>query len=416
MVSMSTFGEKRDQQNYFFLSCIQISAIGIAPIAIGNFLSIRYEPGTAICSILVGNLILWIIGISIISISNQNNSIQTIKGYIGNPGAFIISAIFIISVLDWFAFGINSSVNSLHEFIQVNDNLPENIFLRIGTALGLFTALLSLGGIRLLKWASATTFPFLVVYFLYQLLNSDRSIPTITWGLSLSAIIMTIFSLLAGVVNLPTFFRHSKSRADSYLALSFFTLFYMFFECSAIWINFKDASSGILMNNVGNSWLQNQSVIVFIILTCICNNLMNIYFASACYETFSPRFYGMKGHAIMGLMGTATYAFIQISPPIAFLLELINAYILNLAIVLLIAFLLRLMVKHSSSSLEKGINCAAWIVGCIAGTISKLQNPEKEFDFLFVGVSVSILFFLTVIFMEETIRAIRDLRIQKVEK
>lgn len=413
---MSISGEKRDHQNFFFLSCIQIASIGLAPLAVGNLLSTQYEPGVAICSILVGNLILWLIAIAIVSISNQNNSIQIIKLYIGNIGAWVVSAIFIVSMLDWFAFSIDSTVNSLKEFFSLTDAFPKNTFLRIGTALGVFTSLLALGGIRLLKWTSVITLPFLILFFIYELSQSKITIPPLHWGLSFPAVFMTIFSVLAGTLNLPTFFRHSTSRANSYLALTLITLFYMILECIAIWIPFKNPESGVLMKGMQNSLTHNNLIIAFILLVCLCNNLMNIYFASAFYETFSPRFSGMKGHAIMGLLGTATYAFVQISPPISFLLQLINAYILNLAAVLLIAVVLRVIIKHKSTEMEQKINSLAWVLGCVIATIAKIQNPADDFNFLFTGISSSAFFFLMIVFIKETLSAVRDYRVQRADK
>ncbi len=97
---MTIFAEKKDHQNFFFLTCIQISSIGLGPIAMGNLLSTRYGLGTGFGSIIVGNLILWVMGIAIVSMSHQTNSIQIMKGYMGRFASCLICAIFIICALD----------------------------------------------------------------------------------------------------------------------------------------------------------------------------------------------------------------------------------------------------------------------------------------------------------------------------
>jgi hypothetical protein len=410
----------KNKQNFFFLSSIQIASIGIPSLAIGYFLSQQYGAGVAIPSIIVGNLILWLIGIAVITSTKQTNlnGIQNIRNFIGTFGSFLFSIFLLAAFLDWFSFQINNTVTTFNDLITLPESMGKNGMIRIGTALGLLSALFSIGGIRVLKWISVFSLPFLISYFLYSVTQSNIHFSTpINWGLSLSAILVVILSFLPGTICLPTFFRYSASLANSYLALTILISTFTLLQCGAILLEFNSHSYGILIQNwQTQSTFQIYLFLLFNFLICICNNLMNIYFASACYETFSPRFYGMKGHAIIGLMGTATYAFIQISENIQFLINLLGCYILNLTVVLLIAFLLRLMVKHSSKSLENGINCTAWIIGCFAGTISKLQNPGDGLDYLFVAIGVSILFFLIVIFLEETIKAIRDLRLERLKK
>ncbi|MBX9923996.1 MAG: hypothetical protein K2Y01_07785 [Rhabdochlamydiaceae bacterium] len=289
--------------------------------------------------------------------------------------------------------------------------------IRLGVAIGLISSLFAIGGIRFLKWASVVTLPCIFIYAGYTFFHSDYSFHSVSWGLSFPAVLMIVLSWLAGTLNLPTFFRHSISVAHSYLALTLLTLFFTLFQSIGVFMRFDAQSYGLLLQNEQiHSALELTLFSVFIVLTCLCNNLLNIYFASACYETFSPRFYGTKGHAIIGLLGTAAYAFIQISHSFQYILDLFNCYLLNLGIVLLIAFLIHAMMKYKSKPLEKWTNCVAWIVGCIAGTIAKWNNPEDSLEFLLVGASASTLFFLATIFLEETGGAIRTLFLQKARK
>jgi len=417
---MSQSIAKKDKQNFFFLSCIRIASIGIPSLGIGHFLSEQYGPGVAIPSIFVGNLILWIIGIAVVSVTNKSNinGVQNIKNFIGTTGTLLISITLLIACFDWFSFQINATIHSFSNILPLNFDIKKNAMVRIGTALGLLSALLALGGMRLLKWTSVITLPCLILYIGYVLAHSDMSIiDSFSWGLSFSAVLTIVLAFLAGVICLPTFFRYSSSLANSYLALTIVVLFFTLIQTASILIKFDPNSYGIIILNKPSNILSDFLIpSIFIFLICICNNLMNIYFASAFYETFSPRFYGTKGHAIMGLMGTATYAFVQISPSILFLLNLITSYIFNLSCVLLIAFILRIIVKHKSSRIEQLINCSAWIIGCIVGTIAKFQNPGEEFQFLFTGISASALFFLVVVFMKETTGAIQDFRLQRTSK
>jgi hypothetical protein len=145
-------------------------------------------------------------------------------------------------------------------------------------------------------------------------------------------------------------------------------------------------------------------------LTALCSNLLNIYLASACYETFIPKFEGAKGYAIMGLLGTSAYTFFQISSPIEFLNHLFNNYIAVLGVVLLIAVLSRLIIRHRPRKFEKIINVIGWLVGCCFSTFLVIRNPDAGMHELLISMSASGLFFLCVFFLEETVWSIQKIR------
>ncbi len=408
-----------DKQNFFFLSVIQMASAGVPTLSIGYLLSKQYGPGVAIPSIIIGNFILWLVGISVISIAGKRhiNGIQNIGNFLGIFGSMLISIILVVDFLDWYTVQINSTIYSLKEALPLTLFSQKGGVVRIGVTLGLASSLFAIGGIRLLKWISVICFPFLFTYVIYVYLQFNGSLLPLSWGLSLPAILVTIFSLLAGVLGLPTFFRHSISMPHSYLALTTLTIFFIIFQCSGVLIHFDAETYGIIFSRkTGESWIYEAIFTVVVIFSYLCTNLFNIYLASACYETFCPRFYGTKGHAIVGLLGTATYAFLQVPSTFRYILEVLNSYLLNLGIVLLIAYLIRAMMKYKSNALEKWTNCTAWMVGCIAATIAKCSNPEDTMEFLFVGASASTLFFLVFIFLEETGSAIRTLYMQRVRK
>jgi hypothetical protein len=149
---------------------------------------------------------------------------------------------------------------------------------------------------------------------------------------------------------------------------------------------------------------------VFLMITSISCNLLNIYFASACYETFIPRFRGAKGHAIMGLLGTSMFVFVQTSPPLEFIKDLFTDYIVLIVIVLVIAMLLRMVIQHRPRAFEKKVNVASWLVGCVVTTVMEIHHPDQTIQALLHGMGATILFFLLVFFIEETFWAIKKVR------
>lgn len=392
-----------DNQNYFQLASIQSVSLGYSVIIIGNVLAQKYGAGTAISSIIVGNLILWLIGIGIISSTDrtQSNAIENFKSYIGKYGALLTAVILMFAFLNWYALQINSSVSALNTLYHFDMKWEKDVIVRTGAAFGLISALFSVGGIRFLKWITVCSLPILLCFHLYGILSSDISIPIKnTWGLSFPAVLFAIITLLPGVLNFPTFFRHSRSRPHSYFALTLLTVLITFFEISTIWIKFSNFPAETLV-------FKTSITAFIIILSLICTNLLNIYLASAAWETVIPRFSASKGYAIIGLLGTLTYTFVQISSPVQFLEDLSNAYISCLGIILLMAFILKMIVKHRPRPFEKGLNMTSWIFGCMISTLYEINHPLQGVEALLAGVKASLLFFVCVLFVEETIWATR---------
>ncbi len=394
-------------QSFIHLSVIQTVSLGIPVITVGFRLAEKYGAGVAICSILIGNLILWLIAMTISSmaIEDRSNAVENVKEYLGKYGAFFMVLVLLIAFLNWFVLQINTSIPSIgHYFgIEKKDGL-----VRLGAGIGFFTALVSIGGIRIIKWITTVSFPIVFCYYIFAVLQSNYSLSSAhQWGVALPAVLTTILVLLPGVVNLPTFFRHARTKSDCYLALTIMTLVISFFEIATIWMTFVDGSGVIGFGSTSSMF--SLATLLFIFISLVTTNLLNIYYASACWECFAPKFEGAKGYAIVGLIGTAAYTFIQIYTQIQFLEDLANCYIASLGVVLLIAFLVRTIVRHRPRSFQKLINGFCWLVGCLVGTLTIIKNTHDGIDPLLTSVAWSALVFLCIIFMEETIWAIRKI-------
>ncbi len=404
-------------QNFYHLACIQSVSLGIPVIIVGKRISELYGNGVAICSILIGNLILWLIAIAIISMvyTENTNAIENIKGYIGKIAGILFAIILTAAFLNWYVLQINNSVTALYTLLKYSKiSIDQSSMIRIGAVLGLLSSLIAIGGIRMLKWITSISFPLVVFYHTYVIIISDYSFfDQITWGLSLPGIIMTILALLPGVINLPTFFCHSQSKANSFLALTLMTIFISFFECSTIWMYFSPQSQFVLSSDSAIDITSYTILtIIFLIFSPITTNFLNIYLASACYKTFIPKFEGTKGYAIMGLLGTAMYTFIQISSPLRFLEKFLDCYIAILGMILLIAIISRIFVQHRPKKFEKLVNALSWIAGCIVSTIFVITIPNSESTPLLYGMGAGALFFLLIFFLEEMVWAIKKLKLK----
>lgn len=392
-------------QNFFHLSAIQGASIGVSSILIGNQLANKLGAGTAVCSILIGNLLLWMIGMTIVSMATpeRENAVQNAKRYLGLYGTLVIASVLFLAFIVWFAFQVHYFTDSLEKVSPIGIN--KSNLLKVGAGFGFLCSLLSMGGIRLIKWFAIGLLPFLFLYYFYAIITAHRIISFGSWGVSFWGVTTTILLLLPGTVNLPTFFRHSKSREDSYLGLILMMLITSFFEISSIWL---DVNVDTFVSTALPSFFNTFTITIILFASLSCN-LLNIYFASACLETFIPRFDNVKGYAIIGMLGTSVYTFIQITKPVQFLVDLTNAFIAILGVVLLISFLIKLIVKHRPRIFEKTINGTAWLVGCLASLAIQINSPDLGTKALLSGVSASILFYILVIFIEETFWAWKHL-------
>ena len=390
-----------DHQNFWHLASIQSVSLGIGVIAIGGELAKKYGAGTAICSIIAGNFILWLIAIAVISMvdKTRSNAIDNISFYIGKYGGMLAACVLALSFLNWYSEQINISTSLLVHSYTYNASYGGAMLIKYGAGLGFITALFSIGGIHLLRKIASISLIPIFAYSLYAIFVSDVSLKLSgTWGLSFPAVLSVVLALLPGVINFPTFFRHSISKSHSIFSLSLIAFFVCFFEISTIWINIEQSTKsmhGLILFSI------------FIISTQVFCNFLNIYMASACWEAFVPRFEGRREYAILGLFGTLVFALIQIESLMQFLQDLTASYITTLGVVLLLAYLMRTLVRHRVRRLERATSTAALLFGWYLATIYEYKYFPDPTAPVLAGIAASLLFFLIVLFIEETSWAVK---------
>jgi len=397
--------------NFWQLACILGAAMGLPASAVGGALARDYGSGTALVSILVGNLVLWLIGLAIVTMSHQkNNAIENIKSYMGNISGIIASAILISAFLFWYAIQIKGATIELFEHTNNGDYK-----IWAGVLLGVFVAGLGLGGIRLISWVSVVSFPILVILAFYIAIRSGATVSFEgTWGFSLVGMFTVALTWLPGTVNLPTFFRHACSRGDAFFALSLMTLFHIFFQVFAIFSGVYESSAITgMISNVGGSFFI-VAASIFVILLYLCINLVNIYFASAIWDMLFPFYKRISKYAIIGLLGTIIFVLLQSSDllfqtPLVFFENIITGFISNLGIVLLIDYLISIIVRHRPRAYEKFWSSICWLIGCSTIIVTQALEPSNQTLPIISGINASLLAFLVLVLVEETVWSIRHL-------
>lgn len=405
---------KDGSQNFWQLASIAGMALGFPAMVIGGQLAKQYGPETALTSVVIGNFILWLIGLAMVSMAqNRIHAIGNIREYLGEITAGIAAVLWVCIFLIWYILQINGVSGAVANFFQIQDQW------RIGAGLGFFITVLGLGGIRLIKWFCVISLPFLVFFVIYVTLFSKYTVQfSGTWGVSVPAILSIVLIWLPFGVNLPTFFRYSRSQSDSILGLSLMTIFHMVFQIFTIIIGVQDSIGIIYKYSLPNMSIDNFMVIAFILSSYCCVNLLNIYFASVAWETIIPQHRGSKEYLVIGLLGTSLYIFLYKYPvyhfynSIQFLADILVSFIVSLVFVLLISFLMKIVIKHRLRFLEKLWNSLCWLLGCIAAIIVQIRGDAGLNSGVIAGLIFSGLGFLTVIFIEETIWSIKKLRLK----
>lgn len=132
------------------------------------------------------------------------------------------------------------------------------------------------------------------------------------------------------------------------------------------------------------------------------------------------RYKSSKEYLIVGIVGTAVYALFDTVKPFLFGMKAMEAILTNfiaaLGIVLIIDFLIRTVVKHRPRPLEKLWSSVCWGVGCLVSLIMEIQtviklngSTQPTITPLISGILASILSFLVILFIEETVWALRNL-------
>lgn len=399
------------QQNFWQIASIQGSAQSIPTLLLGGYLAKAYGPGVSLISICIGNLIVWLIGLAIVSMAaeNRENAVQNVKSYLGRYGSIFAALILITTFVVWYMLEIRFVTSTLRGLLHDHHTWEKGMDIRLGAVLGLLTALLSIGGIRFIKWTCVVVFPILLALIFMAIVTSDY--PVIfrgTWGISLFAVVAVATNTLPGFILLPTFFRHSRSRADSFLALTLITIFDIIFQASSIFLGISDISEIATRYPVMQNFYLLITVVPFIVLSLISLNLVNIYFASSGWEAIFPHSWDSKEYAIVGLIGTAAFTFIQADTAMMVLEDVADNFIACMGVVLMLTFLVRIIVRHRPRPLEKLVSFICWFIGCFTATVMEFHIYNASYAML-AGISASLLAFLVFLFIEETIWSTKHL-------
>src|SRR5579862_803543 len=155
---------KEKTHNFWQLTCLTGTALGLPAMVIGGQLAQQYGAGTALISVIMGNFILWIIGLGIISMAEgRNHAIENIREYLGKGPSLFAAIIFMCSFLIWYSLQIQGASSAVSGLVE-----NENPW-KLGVVFGLLVAGMGIGGIRLITKVCVIALPLLVCFAIYAM-------------------------------------------------------------------------------------------------------------------------------------------------------------------------------------------------------------------------------------------------------
>lgn len=392
-------------QNYWQMATIQAAAFGFPILLVGRHISETQGAGSALLSVWIGNLILWLVALATVAMAypKRKDALENIVGYVGKIGRFLGGVVLFLAIIFWFTLQLQTSASEVSKLLASHIQTKFDIGLKIGVLLGLTASVLSLGGIKLIRWFNTILFPILLLFVIYAAATAPVH-PTFknTWGISAAGIAFTVAATLPGIVNLPTFFRHGKSRTHAFFAITLLTILTAIIESSSIWMGQASSSVGVF-HHMNNGLFSAFMIFSFIVLSSVAVNLVNVYFASASWEALFPKVTGMKKYAIVGMVGTILFTIVQVDAPLVIIENIFGSYIANLGLTILMGFLVRRVVTHRERAFEVVFSLICWLIGCMFTTFSQLIYPSQLSLSFYLGLFGTGLSFMIFIFGEESI-------------
>lgn len=362
-----------EKLSWWQLSSIQIGgAICIPLLLAGQTLNQSYGFESAIISIFIGNTILLFLGLitAKMSFEERKTTIENAEKYFGKVGVHFLALILASSLLGWFAIQLNMMSWSIIDlfFLDSSDSL-----FRIGlnTTLGLLITIAAFYGIKSLNALANCTVPLLLATLFYALFTLEKEPSTVDHEFSIRGVSIVVGLIIVGVIDFPTYYRHTKSLKDSYISI--FLIFGFVLPClEIIGVYLASNATGesflnVLKGNHGNLW--NIWIAFFLIFAGWTTNNLNIYSGSVYLNYSVKNLSHMQSTLYFGLLGTLC-ASVNLLDHFESVLRVISVFIGSMGAVVITRYFLN-QIQNKSLYLENQLsNLIAWVLGIIVGVIS----------------------------------------------
>lgn len=297
--------------------------------------------------------------------SNRLNAIENAEQFVGKVGGKILALFVLVSMICW----LPRQLEPASQYLKI---LPIFSKLNIGALLGTLASLVLLFGIKGLKMLCMMCIIPIIILFFVILFILEIETSNITFAFpnrfNFSGTSLVISSLIASVIDFPTFFRHSRSKQDSIIALFVILIVTIIIQCVGIFLYhfflLDKTYISLLLSDGGNA-----SILIsgFLILSIICSAAWNIYAASVGWESLFPMFKDKTEYAVIGLTATILFTSVYLRGSLVTGTNVLDTAISGLGGVLVFEYLRIKFLHEKGLSSEMLYNNISWWVGGIVG-------------------------------------------------
>lgn len=368
--------KKVTDQSWLQLTSIQAGGIICLPvIMVGQVLCEQYGLASSLLAIGIGNAVLLLLGLvaASMSCSRRQSTVEHAAIYFGKRGTIIFGLTMMLSLVGWFAIQLNMMSLSLEDILRSTYIAASPVSLNI--FFGILLTALILYGIRGIGVFANLTMPLLILTLAYAIFSASKtSTPehqsyTISyWG----GVSLIIGVEIAAVVDLPTFFQHSKSTKDGLISITLLHILVVpIIEFVGVYLAHKSGGGTILeVFKSGHGFLWNLWVALFLIFAGITTNNANLYSAVVNTKDIFGKLSFKKRAILLGSVATL----LSCTNPlmhIEFILNLFGIFIGSMGAVMLSGYILE---KTSGLPSSKAFcSMFSWIIGSMIGSATLME-------------------------------------------
>ena len=349
------------QLNWRQLLSIEVGgAICLPVILVGHKLFLSYGLVPSLVAVVVGNLVLFFMALVFAEMSYKNKLPTTDNAvhYFGKGGVKLFALTLLTAKCFWFAIQLDMMGEVLGGAMAIKALLG-----------GLIVAI-ALFGLKALTLFSSISMPILIGtmgYAFYGSLGKEGS--HLSETMTYEGISVAIAAAITAVVDMPTYFRHSKSRRDSRIAVVIFILVALpLIEGLGIYLSYKNPGTTILETfSSAGSYLWGIWIALFLLLAGWTTNNTNLYSAANCLGTLTPQFSMRSRQVAIGGVGTAL-CLLDLPKHFVLILQLLGVSVVSMGVVILTSYLL--------NRVSKKFNLIAWGISAGIGALSALKWIE----------------------------------------
>jgi purine-cytosine permease-like protein len=353
------------------LASIEVGgAICLPVIMVGHTIYHKYGLPSACLAIAAGNSFLLMIAYlsAVMSFESKLPTTDNAVHYFGRFGAKGFASALLFSKTCWFGLQLNMMVLSLESVFP--GLVPKVIW---ECTLGFLILSGALFGIKGLSLLSAISMPLLIgtmgaaAYMANGQMGGIDDKPIVLTGISI-----IVAAAITAVVDMPTYFRHARTKQDSLLAtLLFLGIAVPLVEGLGVYLSFKN-SNGTIIESLQRSdafgW--NLWICAFFILAGWTTNNTNLYSGMTSLGTLCPKLNEKKRIVIVGLAGL-TLSLLQILDHFTVILQIIGVIVGSMGCTVLIRYFYhRIGCRYMATELNQKRLFLIWFGAASLGFLS----------------------------------------------